>query len=100
VGDANSGFLFVFRGKLAVCSKLRFLVFSFSSLRILGYVGFLEEIYTIAMNGDFFVRNKDDYYFVDISFPFFEMHWVDMNISTGESFALASKRGKIGKISQ
>lgn len=78
---------------------LDFYSFLEENINILGYVGFLEELYTIATTGDFFVRNKDDYYFVDVSFPFFEMHWVDMNISSGENLALNSKRGRIGTIS-
>jgi hypothetical protein len=37
----------------------------------------------IVTTGDFFVRNEDDYYFVEINYPYFLMHWTDMNITSG-----------------
>jgi len=49
---------------------------------LLGFVGFLEELAIVLATGDFFIRNGDDYYFAEISFPFFEMHWQDFPILT------------------
>jgi len=57
------------------------------SVQILGYAGFLEEIVAIITTGDFFVRNRDDYYFVQLTYPYFLMHWTD--------FPLFPKRNKL-----
>jgi len=37
----------------------------------LGYLGFVEELILILMTGDFFIRQDNDYYIVEISWPIF-----------------------------
>jgi len=41
----------------------------------LGFIQFLEELWELIVDGDFFVRDSDDYYYYELAFPFFEMHW-------------------------
>jgi len=42
----------------------------------LGLLGVLTELWEFVVDGDFFIRNNNDYYFVELAFPYFEMHWM------------------------
>jgi len=48
----------------------------------LGFIHFLEALFELFLDGDFFVRDSDDYYFYQLSFPFFEMHWSELPVDT------------------
>eukprot|EP01126_Amoeba_proteus_P001498 TRINITY_DN10445_c0_g1_i3.p1 TRINITY_DN10445_c0_g1~~TRINITY_DN10445_c0_g1_i3.p1 ORF type:complete len:295 (+),score=32.10 TRINITY_DN10445_c0_g1_i3:105-989(+) len=45
----------------------------------LGVIKFFEELWWILVDGDFFVRDGEDYYFVELSFPYFEIHWTPVS---------------------
>jgi len=48
----------------------------------LGLLGLIVELWEFLVDGDFFVRYNNDYYFVELAFPYFEMHWTALPIQT------------------
>jgi len=48
----------------------------------LGYIKFLEALWDLIVDGDFFVRDNDSYYYYQLAFPFFGMHWSPMPIDS------------------
>jgi len=44
----------------------------------LGVVKFIEQLFKLFFEGDCYVHYGGQYYYVDVSFPYFEQHWVEM----------------------
>jgi len=45
-----------------------------------GIAAFFEEVWAVAVNGHFYVYDNTDYYLVELTFPYFELHWYPMPI--------------------
>jgi len=49
------------------------------ALKDLGIIKFLESLYDILIDGEFYIRKDDDYYHVNMDqFPYFDIHYVNM----------------------
>jgi len=46
----------------------------------IGLIKFFEEIWMVAMEGKFYVYDNTDYYLVQLTWPYMELHWYPMTV--------------------